>query len=264
MDGASTVNPLDSVGLVLVSVPPGAVRALEQLVQGHTNAVIAQNLGIKLQTVKNYLGWWSKGTGMDGLRARIDLVLQYALLVAETSSADNVTANRAWASLTPRQKVIVKLLVCNLPNDTVAEMTGLNTHSMRGLLSGPDGIYSHLPVSDRLELVVWYISHFFAEWWTNEPSLFSYPYSYKYAAVAVPVSRRRPSDGIHDREAIIRGTTKAEGKHSRGDSRPYTLITETADLCRVMGISSDLFPSGFLSRSGTHSRKGRTHTPRMP
>jgi DNA-binding NarL/FixJ family response regulator len=230
---------------IRVSVPPRAREVLNLLTQGWTNAMIGHALNIRVQTVKNYIRWWCKQTGASGPHARIDLVLQYALLVEEAGASDNVAADKAWASLTERQKTIEALLVCNLSHKTITECTGINSHSMRDLLSGDSGIYAKIGVSDRLELVVWHIAHRFAEWWWNEPSPCPFPNSKEYVLIAVPDFRQRPPVAIHDRGAMLKGTTKS----SRRDSGSVTLITENADLCRVMGITADLFPSGLQARS---------------
>jgi DNA-binding NarL/FixJ family response regulator len=232
------------------ALPPRARQVLDLLVQGHTNAMIAEELGVKLQTVKNHIQRLCRNVGIDGTHARIDLVLLYGLLIKEASTSANEAADRAWASLTEPQKRIEALLVTNLTGKVIAEVTGISPHSMRDLLCGPSGIYEKLGVSNRLELVVWHIAHRFAEWWWNEP--YRFPNS-KHLLVAVPDSRQRPPASIHDREAIIRGTTKS----SRKDSGSFALITKPADLCRVMGISSDLFRFGLQARSRRPGRPDR-------
>lgn len=229
-----------------VSVPPRTDEVLTWLLKGYNDALIAEELGMKLQTAKNRIQWWFKATGMNGPHARIDLVLKYALGIKKAS--DN--GDEAWASLTLREQRLVALLALNPTSELLTKMTGIRSRTVNDLLSrDPFGIFCKLAVESRLQLVVWYISHRFDEW-VNEPCPCPFPNSKQMGVLAGAAP-----NSIHDRAEIRKGASKS----SRKDPGGFILITDPADLCRAMGITPDLFPNGLLARHQKRSsQKKRT------
>jgi DNA-binding CsgD family transcriptional regulator len=237
--------------------PPRALDVLDGFLRGESTAETARGLNLKSQTVKNRISWWCREYGVSGPNASVDLVLLFGLRIPEASVADNVGADAAWARLALREQKIVRLLLLSLTSEVIAVMTGINAHSMRRLLSEHEGIYDKLGVSTRPELAIWYISHRFVDWHWNDPCPCPFPGSDQCGVlVASPDRKRRtpPPPDIHDREAILRGTSTGPCWVEFG------VITEPAELCREMGISAELFPNGLLARSRKPVRRkqGRT------
>lgn len=137
---------------------PREQQILDLLVCGYENAAIAQELHIAEPTVKVHLKRLFRRHGVTHKSKRTELALK---VYGAPSELQPTTVH-----LSDREMLICSLVADARSNEEIAQRLGTTEHVIKNYLRE---IYDRAGVWNRVELALWYVSHFNVEG-TNETS----------------------------------------------------------------------------------------------